>query len=124
MKRTKKVFKIFWAWQDNNEEKWLNQMATKGWALQSYKFLYNFEKIEPASYIYKLDYKASSDEDLAEYKQIFADTGWEYVTRYGHWHYFRMLGTEETSPEIYTETNTKSKNTKVFCISSSQLGLP
>jgi hypothetical protein len=103
MKRTKKVFKIFWAWQDHNEEVWLNQMAKKGWALKSYQFFYTFEKIEPESYIYKLDYKASRDDDLEEYKQIFADTGWEYVTRYGAWHYFRTLETEETTPEIYTE---------------------
>ncbi|MFE8700760.1 DUF2812 domain-containing protein [Cytobacillus sp. FJAT-54145] len=104
---TKKVFKIFWAWQDSNEEVWLNQMAKEGWALRSYKYLYTFDKAEPDNYIYKLDYKANKDDDLDEYKMIFQDAGWEYVTRYGDWHYFRTLATEDTSPEIYTECEYK-----------------
>lgn len=99
----KKVFKVFLAWQDHSEEIWLNEMAKKGWALKSYKFFYTFEKIEPTSYIYRLDYKSTSDDDLDEYKMIFQDTDWEYVTRYGNWHYFRTLGSEEHPPEIYTE---------------------
>ncbi|MFS0560853.1 DUF2812 domain-containing protein [Terribacillus sp. 179-K 1B1 HS] len=103
MNTDKKVFKVFLAWQDKSEEIWLNRMAKKGWALKSYKFLYTFEKIEPASYIYRLDYKSTSDNDLNEYKTIFQDTGWEYVTRYGNWHYFRTKESQEHTPEIYTE---------------------
>ncbi|MED3622951.1 DUF2812 domain-containing protein [Neobacillus thermocopriae] len=103
MTKTKKVFRIFWAWQDHKEEKWLNEMARKGWALISYKYLYTFKKIEPTRYIYKLDYKATSDEDVKEYKMIFEETGWEYVTQYGKWHYFRTLENGNQLTEIYTE---------------------
>ncbi|MHC0037615.1 DUF2812 domain-containing protein [Pseudoneobacillus sp. C159] len=102
-KKSKKVFKFFLAWQDSNEEVWLNEMARKGWALKTYKYLYHFEKMEPTNYIYKLDYKANRDEDLDEYKMIFEEAGWEYVTRYGDWHYFRTVAEGETAPEIYTE---------------------
>ncbi|MFP7494264.1 DUF2812 domain-containing protein [Terribacillus saccharophilus] len=104
MKTKKRVFKLFLAWQDNGEEIWLKEMAKKGWALESYKFLYTFKKIEPASYTYRLDYKSTSDVDLNEYKMFFEDTGWEYVTRFGNWHYFRTTATEEHASEIYTET--------------------
>lgn len=104
MSNTKKVFRIFWAWQDHNEEIWLNQMARKGWALKSYNYLYTFEKIDPVPYIYKLDYKATTNDDLDEYKMIFQETGWEYVTQYGKWHYFRTLETGEHPTEIYSES--------------------
>ena len=123
MANTKKVFKIFWAWQDYNEEIWLNHMARKGWALKSYNYIYTFEKIDPAPYIYKLDYKATPDDDLDEYKEIFQDTGWEYVTQYGKWHYFRTLETGEHPTEIYSESefhietyNNLLRNLKSFLI--------
>ncbi|KAA0546293.1 DUF2812 domain-containing protein [Bacillus sp. BGMRC 2118] len=104
---TKKVLKVFWAWQDDNEEIWLNEMAKRGWALKSYRFIYTFEKVEETNYVYKLDYKSTKDDDLEEYKALFKDSGWEYVTRYGDWHYFRTIKTEETSPEIYSDVEYK-----------------
>lgn len=32
----KRVFKIFWAWNYEKEEKWLNDMSRQGWQLQKY----------------------------------------------------------------------------------------
>jgi small-conductance mechanosensitive channel len=103
VKTSKKVFKLFFAWQDGNEEVWLNEMARKGWALTSYQYFYHFEKTKPTNYVYKLDYKTNRDEDLDEYQLIFQDAGWEYVTRYGDWHYFRTIAQGDEAPDIYTE---------------------
>lgn len=53
--------------------------------------------------IYRLDDKATRDDDLHEYKTIFQDAGWEYVTRYGDWHYIRTEESPGQTAEIDTE---------------------
>ena len=47
----KRVFKIFWMWDYEKEEKWLNDMSHQGWQLQRYTpFVYRFEQGEPDAY--------------------------------------------------------------------------
>ncbi|SFB09715.1 MULTISPECIES: DUF2812 domain-containing protein [unclassified Bacillus (in: firmicutes)] len=111
MKKTKKVFKIFFAWQDNKEEEWLNDMAVQGWGLKKYALYYEFEKIEPTNYVYKLDFKAGNH-DMDEYKAIFEDAGWEHVAQYGGWHYFRTVGVQMASPDIYSDSESKIQKYK------------
>ena len=42
---------IFWAWNFDKEEKWLNEMAAKGLCLISVGlFRYDFEDCEPGEY--------------------------------------------------------------------------
>ena len=104
IKKFRKVFKLFFVWQDKQEEKWLREMAQKGWLLKSYNvFYYNFVKSEPKDYIYKLDYKSSSDKDMDEYLKIFDDMGWEHVEQYLGWHYFRSEADNVKIPDIYSD---------------------
>ncbi len=52
----KKVYKIFFVWEYEKEEKWLNKMSAKGWQLiKGGSFKYLFEKGEPNEYDYKLE---------------------------------------------------------------------
>lgn len=47
----KTVHKLFWIWDYEKEEKWLNEMAAKGLSLISVKFLtYEFENTLPGEY--------------------------------------------------------------------------
>ncbi|WP_442598394.1 DUF2812 domain-containing protein [Neobacillus sp. D3-1R] len=112
MVTTKKVWKIFFAWQDNKEEEWLQEMTQKGWALKKSRFVYTFEKIEPSNYVYKLDYKTTSNKDLEEYKAIFEDAGWEHVTQFGSWHYFRTKASNAETPDIYSDNESKIQKYK------------
>jgi hypothetical protein len=101
--RKKIVFKLFFAWQDQKEQHWLEQMAVKGWLLNSYFFLfYEFTYNEPREYIYRIDYKLTPDKDLHEYKEIFAQGGWEHVCSFSGWQYFR-IPKAEYSTDIYTD---------------------
>ncbi|MEH7444079.1 DUF2812 domain-containing protein [Bacillus sp. JJ1122] len=107
MAETKKVFKMFFPGQDNKEEEWLTKMASEGWNLKDYKGLYTFEKTESANYVYKIDYKATKNADLAEYKEIFEDSGWEHVTQFGGWQYFRTAAENGAVPDIYSDAESR-----------------
>ena len=56
MNETKKVFKIFFVWDFEKEERWLNQMAMEGWVLEEVSFFgYTFRRCEPGEYILRLE---------------------------------------------------------------------
>ena len=38
MSETKKLHKVFWVWEYEKEERWLNEMAQEGWALKKASF--------------------------------------------------------------------------------------
>lgn len=45
MSETKTLHRNFWVWEFEKEERWLNEMAQEGWALQNAGFCtYTFEK--------------------------------------------------------------------------------
>ena len=51
----KVIKKVFMAWEYEKEEKWLNEMASKGLALVDYSiFRYSFEPCEPGEYSFKI----------------------------------------------------------------------
>ena len=55
MSETKTLHRNFWVWEFEKEERWLNEMAQEGWALQNAGFCtYTFEKTEPGQYIIRL----------------------------------------------------------------------
>ena len=101
--RKKTVVKLFLPWQDQMEERWLEEMARQGWLLVQYTYLrYEFKSIEPADYVYRLDYKTTSEKDMSEYKEIFAQSGWEHVCSFMNWQYLRIPSNLFTV-DIYTD---------------------
>lgn len=106
-KAQKTVLKLFFAWQDQKEERWLEEMAAQGWLLKKYTFLrYHFTAAERAEYIYRLDYKTTSDKDIAEYKEIFAQSGWEHVCSYMGWQYLR-IPRDQFTVDIYSDKSSR-----------------
>lgn len=56
MSETKKLHKVFWVWEYEKEERWLNEIAQEGWALTCGGFCtYTFEKCEPGEYIIRVE---------------------------------------------------------------------
>jgi len=107
---TRKVFKIIFAWQDDREEKWLEQQAAAGWHLQEVApFVYTFRRGELARVIYRLDYKLTIDKDYQEYREIFQSCGWELVTTMANWHYYRVSADNEAVPEIYSNNHSRAQ---------------
>jgi hypothetical protein len=107
-RETRSVFKWFWAWEDEREETWLATMARQGWHLREVGVpgFYVFERGAPRAVAYRLDFKFGG-RDWNEYRQLFADAGWEYVGRTGNWIYFRKEAVAGEADEIYTDATSK-----------------
>jgi hypothetical protein len=104
-------FRLFWAWQDHEEEAWLRQMAQQGYHLSSLVFstIYEFTHGEPRDVVYRLDYTDVRKKDIQEYMQLFQDAGWECVDGWAGWYYFRKPADSESANEIYTDAESKNQ---------------
>jgi len=114
----KRFFKLFWVWQDDKEEAWLRDMARQGWHMTGIDFpgRYSFTAGEPRDDVYRLDFNTDS-KNWASYQQLFEDTGWEFVTTFGSWHYFRTTARPGEDTEIYTDNASKvAKYQRVIAI--------
>ena len=86
MSELKKIRKWFWLWEFEEEERWLNQMADSGWALEKVGFaVFYFRPCQPGEYIIRTEMR---DKDEA-YVGFVKETGAEYVGRMAKWIYFR-----------------------------------
>jgi hypothetical protein len=104
-------FKWFWAWDDNKEEKWLEDMSQNGWHLENpgLPCVYHFIKGEPRDYSYRLDFRTGSFKSLQEYMQICRDAGWEMLGRMSSWYYFRKECRGGQKPEFFSDKNSKAQ---------------
>ena len=107
---TKREFRYYTIMEYDKEERYLQKRHSEGW-----KFLevtgigmYHFEKCEPEGVVYQLDYNQEGIADRGEYIQMFADCGWEHVTDYVGYSYFRKPVAEMSSEEeIFNDDNSK-----------------
>jgi len=119
------VVKVFFAWQEKKEGQWLRKMSNDGWHLDRVGFLhYRFKKGEPKDTIYQFDFKPLRRKELDDYITIFEDAGWEYVSRFGNWYYFRTEAKEGYSPEIYTDNASKLKKYKSLLVVLTVITIP
>lgn len=98
-----KVRKWLWAWQFDEEEAWLNEMAQKGKALVGYRLgTYEFEDCEPGEYTVRLEMLEEwpTSEKSQDYIRFVEDTGAEMVGRIMKWVYFRKK-TEDGPFELH-----------------------
>lgn len=86
MSETKTLHRNFWVWEFEKEERWLNEMAQEGWALQNAGFCtYTFEKTEPGQYIIRLAMLDSSPDFESFMEELEAQS----VGHCFSWGYFR-----------------------------------
>lgn len=108
----KYIKKLFWAWDSEKEEKWLNEMSAKGLALVDYSFCrYAFEECEPGEYCYKiqlLEHRPSHPESEM-YLRFMEETGAEQVASYMNWVYFRKK-TAEGEFELFSDIESKMRH--------------
>ena len=99
----------FWAWQDEKEEAWLEEMSQAGWHLRSVQIpcRYTFATGEPCRTVYRLDFRPADKARWQEYRQIFEDAGWEYVGEGSAWRYWRRPVAAGEAAEIFTDTESK-----------------
>ena len=90
-KDIKKEIKWFNISQYEDEEKYLSEKYRQGWKLVKIKGfgVYYFEKCEPEDVKYQLDYNQEGMANKEEYIKMYNDMGWEYVTEFGGYSYFK-----------------------------------
>lgn len=98
---TKKEFKLFNIVQYEEEAAYLRSMHRQGWRLVRVTFPgnYYFEQCTPEDVVYQLDYNQEGIEHKAEYTQMFADCGWEYLFDFFGYSYFRKPAAEMNGEE-------------------------
>ncbi len=132
MKKT--IFRLFYVWQWENEEKWLNEMSSEGWQLAHATIgKYNFVSGKANEYTYRLellDKKLKSAESTS-YLNFLKETGIEMVGKCKSWIYLRSKtadgGFEPHNKTLYNlshllkvqELTNKIRNTMITLIAMS-----
>ena len=94
-------FRFFFAWEADKEELWLERMARDGWRLTHGGIFFRFVQSPPCADRYRLDYRTESGEKLRDYVDLCKDAGWEHVSRFAGWHYFRT--SDPAAPELHSD---------------------
>ena len=107
------VYRIFTIADYEREALYFREMHAKGWKLRKvgYSILlfavkYTFEKCHPEQVSYQLDFYPMEKSERASYLQLFKDCGWEHITDFNGFSYFRKLhsGIESDAEfEIYND---------------------
>ena len=107
------VYRIFTIADYEREALYFREMHAKGWKLRkvSYSILlfavkYTFEKCHSEQVSYQLDFYPMEKSERASYLQLFKDCGWEHITDFNSFSYFRKAYSEIESNaefEIYND---------------------
>ena len=113
MMEKKIVYRIFTIADYEREALYFREMHAKGWKLRkvSYSILlfavkYTFEKCQPEQVSYQLDFYPMEKSERSSYLQLFKDCGWEHITDFNSFSYFRKAHSEIESDaefEIYND---------------------
>jgi hypothetical protein len=99
-------WRLFFVWEEDKEERWLEEMASQGWHLIHGGLRFVFERGEPAQIRYRLDYRRRFPQGEGEYFTMYRDAGWEHICDFKQWHYFRSPAATG-APDIYTDIESR-----------------
>ena len=119
------IHKVFWAWEAEKEQAWLNEMAAKGMALVAVGFCrYEFEACQPGEYQYCLELLMNhpNHPESRQYLQFLEDTGVEHVGSYLRWVYLRKR-TQDGPFELYSDNESRIKHVTLIIRLLAGLGI-
>lgn len=113
MMEKKVIYRIATIADYDREALYFREMHAKGWKLKEVTYSnlvvavkYTFEKCQPEQVSYQLDFYPMKKSERASYLQLFKDCGWEHITDFNGFSYFRKLhsGIESDAEfEIYND---------------------
>ena len=113
MMEKKVVYRIATIADYDREALYLRKMHAEGWKLKEVTYSnlvvavkYTFEKCQPEQVSYQLDFYPMKKSERASYLQLFKDCGWEHITDFNSFSYFRKAHSEIESDvefEIYND---------------------
>ena len=99
--------KYFLISEFDDEAAWLSFMHKSGWKMvRTTGFKYRFESCPQEDWLYQLDYRDEAMDEEA-YIQMYADYGWEFVTRFRNWYYFRKIRRVGEDLSIFSDNESK-----------------
>lgn len=107
-------YKVYFAWDYEKEEAWLNEMSNKGYQLVHVGiFKYVFEVDHSKRYIYRLELldQLPSHPSSVDYMKFLEETGVECVSTILRWAYFRKEA-GENGFELYSDIASRIKHYK------------
>ena len=109
----KVIYRIATIADYDREALYLRKMHAEGWKLKEVTYSnlvvavkYTFEKCQPEQVSYQLDFYPMKKSERASYLQLFKDCGWEHITDFNSFSYFRKAHSEIESDaefEIYND---------------------
>ena len=109
----KVVYRIATIADYDREALYLRKMHAEGWKLKEVTYSnlvvavkYTFEKCQPEQVSYQLDFYPMEKSERSSYLQLFKDCGWEHITDFNSFSYFRKAHSEIESDaefEIYND---------------------
>ena len=113
MMEKKVVYRIATIADYDREALYLRKMHAEGWKLKEVTYSklvvavkYTFEKCQPEQVSYQLDFYPMKKSERVSYLQLFKDCGWEHITDFNGFSYFRKAHSEIESDaefEIYND---------------------
>ena len=113
----KVVYRIATIADYDREALYLRKMHAEGWKLKEVTYSnlvvavkYTFEKCQPEQVSYQLDFYPIKKSERASYLQLFKDCGWEHITNFNSFSYFRKPYSQIESDaefEIYNDAANK-----------------
>ena len=116
------IHKIFWIWQLEKEQAWVNEMASHGYSLEhAGRFTFEFDETEPDKYIYKEIFLKGWGESAenVKYFKFLEEMGIKVVCYINYpgtcWVYIRALKEEYPNGiELYSDIDSKINYQKVM----------
>ncbi|OLS33360.1 DUF2812 domain-containing protein [Bacillus sp. MRMR6] len=89
-------------WRIGEHENWFQEMAAKGYHLKKMGIYFaKFVKDEPKEMRYRIEVSIKK-KMTREQIHMYAENGWDYVTRYNYFHVFSSLSSSG-APELHTD---------------------
>ena len=105
----KTIWKVFFLWEHEKEEKWLNEMSSAGFQLRGVGFCnYHFEDGNPGEYVYRLEMLENwpTNYKSVQYINFLEETGVEHIGSIMRWVYFRKK-TDGEPFDIYSDVSSR-----------------
>ena len=120
------VYKIFTIADYDREAVYLKNMHGQGWKLKKVSYSpflvavrYTFEACLPQEVAYQLDFRPIKKAEQESYYQLFEDCGWEHITNFNQFSYFRKPVSQidaDSNLEIYNDAWCKLEMVKRLLI--------
>ncbi len=108
----KTIKKLFWAWEFEKEEAWLNEMAAQGLCLVAVGWCrYEFEECQPGAYGIRLELLENrpNHPESEKYLEFLESTGAEHIGSWLRWVYLRKKKVDG-SFELFSDNPTRIKH--------------